>query len=73
MFRRLFIDHPASVDESYFEHMFASLKTAGKLGRAAAACVVHAMVPGLCKTTGSTAILKLHAEVMPRRFEQPTL
>ncbi len=73
MLRQLFIDHPASVGESYGAHLVASLRTAGKLGTAAAACVVHALVPGLCKTTGSTAILRLHAEVMPRRFEQPTL
>jgi len=73
MLRQLFVDHPASVGESYAVHLFASLRTAAKLGVAAAACVVHALVPGLCKTTGSTAILALHAEVMPRRFEQPTL
>jgi len=73
MIRRLLLDHPASVGESYFEHMRASLGTAGKLARAAGACVVHAVVPGLCKTTGSTAIMRLHAEVIPRRFDQPTL
>ncbi len=73
MFARLFIDHPRSVGEGYVEHLVASLTTAGKLAAASAACVVHALVPGLCKTTGSTAILKLHAEVMPRRFDQPTL
>ena len=70
---QLFLDHPASVGESYMDHLRASLGTAAKLGTAAAACVVHALVPGLCQTTGSTAILRLHAEVMPRRFDQPTL
>ena len=73
MLARLFVDHPRTVGESYFEHMRASLGTAFKLARASAACVVHAVVPGLCKTTGSTAILKLHAEVSPRRYDQPTL
>ncbi|TRW18105.1 DUF6356 family protein [Glacieibacterium frigidum] len=73
MFARLFIEHPRTVGEGYFEHMAASLGTARKLAVASLACVVHAVVPGLCKTTGSTAILKLHAEVAPRRFDQPTL
>lgn len=73
MLRALFLDHPASVGESYGAHCAASLRTAAKLGAAAGACVVHALIPGLCKTTGSTAILQLHAEVMPRRFDQPTL
>ena len=73
MFARLFIDHPRAVGEGYFEHLRTSLGTAATLAAASAACVVHALVPGLCKTTGSTAILKLHAQVAPRRFDQPTL
>ena len=73
MIQRLILDHPRSVGESYFEHMRASLTVAARLAAAAAGCVVHAVVPGLCRTTGSNAILKLHAEVMPRRFDQPTL
>ena len=73
MLARLFIDHPRTVGEGYLEHMVASLGTARKLIAAGLACVVHALVPGLCKTTGSTAILKLYGEVAPRRFDQPTL
>ena len=72
MFARLFTEHPASVGESYFQHMGESLKIGGRLFAAALGCLVHAIVPGLCKTTGSTAILTLHKEVMPRRFDQPT-
>ena len=72
MFARLFIDHPASVGEGYFHHMGESLKIGGRLLRAALGCVVHAFVPGLCKTTGSTAILTLAREISPRRFDQPT-
>jgi hypothetical protein len=73
MFARLFIEHPRTVGEGYFEHMSAALSVARRLAVASAACVVHAIVPGLCKTSGSTAILKLHAEIAPRRFDQPTL
>lgn len=73
MIRRLMIDHPASVGESYFEHMRASLTVAARLAAAAAGCVVHAIVPGWCTTAGSNAILKLHSEIYPRRFDQPTL
>ncbi len=72
MFSRLFIDHPKTVGESYFEHMAASMTVAGRLALASSKCVVHAFVPGLCKTAGSDAILKLHSEVLPRRFDQPT-
>lgn len=73
MIRRLLLDHPRTVGETYFEHMRASLATATRLGAAAGACAVHAVIPALCKTTGSTAILKLHGEIYSRRFDQPTL
>ncbi len=73
MIGRLLLDHPHAVGETYFEHMRASLTTAARLARAAAACIVHAFVPALCTTTGSTAILQLHGEIYPRRFDQPTL
>ncbi len=72
MFTRLFVDHPRTVGESYFAHMAASLTVAGRLAMASAKCVVHALVPGLCRTAGSDAILKLHGEILPRRFDQPT-
>ena len=72
MFARLFVDHPASVGESYAQHFAAAARVGVKLAVAAAACFIHALVPGLCKTTGSTAILKLHDEIVPRRFDQPT-
>lgn len=73
MLARLFVDHPRAVGEGYFEHMRASLSVAARLAAAAGASFVHALVPGLCTTRASTAILKLHAEVAPRRFDQPTL
>ncbi len=73
MFARLFIEHPRTVNESYGEHMGAAFGVGGRLFVAALKCFVHGVVPGLCKTAGSDAILKLHGEISPRRFDQPTL
>lgn len=73
MFARLFTDHPRVVNESYGEHMGAAFTVGGRLLAAALKCFVHGVVPGLCKTAGSDAILKLHGEISPRRFDQPTL
>lgn len=73
MFNRLFTDHPKAVGESYFEHMAASWGVAFRLFAAGSKCVVHGFVPGLCKTAGSDAIMTLHREIAPRRFDQPTL
>lgn len=63
MFRRLFLDHPASVGESYGEHFrvaggFAWAMMVGALG-----ALVHAFVPSLCQRTGSTTIKRLHARL----------
>ena len=73
MFARLFVNHPRTVNESYFEHLLAAFTVAGRLAAASAKCIVHGFVPGLCKTAGSDAIFKLHGEISPRRFDQPTL
>lgn len=73
MFEKLFTEHPRTVGESYLEHMRASWGVALQLISAGVKCIVHGLVPGLCKTAGSDAILTLHREIAPRRFDQPTL
>jgi hypothetical protein len=60
MFRKLFIDHPQSVGETYFEHQAAALSYAGPLLVAGLAATVHAIIPGLCQKTGSKTIIRLH-------------
>jgi hypothetical protein len=67
MFQRLFIDHPASVRESYLEHMMMAGGFGWTLLRASLACFVHALVPGLCERTGSTLIRELHGRMVTHR------
>lgn len=71
MFRRLFVQHPASVGETYFEHM----RMAGSFGwamlQASSACFVHALVPGLCEKTGSGIIRDLHGRMVVNRRTKP--
>ncbi|MGE7207342.1 DUF6356 family protein [Sphingomonas sp. NPDC019816] len=67
MFRRLFTEHPESVGESYVEHFdvaarFGVIMIAGGVG-----ALVHAVVPGLCTTTGSDTVARLHAEMVAKR------
>jgi hypothetical protein len=71
MYRRLFIDHPASVNESYVEHMGMAAGFGWTLLRASTACFVHALVPGLCEKTGSTLIRELHARMVTNRLRKP--
>lgn len=72
MLDRLFLEHPRTVGESYGQHMTAALGVGSRLFVASLKCVVHAFVPALCKTSGSDAIVKLHSEIAPRRYDQPT-
>ena len=62
----LFLDHPASVNESYFGHMRFALGFAFWLGVAALAALVHALVPALCETTASRILKRLHARIENR-------
>ncbi|MEM9968772.1 MAG: DUF6356 family protein [Pseudomonadota bacterium] len=60
MFARIFLDHPAKVDETYLQHMLFALRFAGWLGVAGAAALVHALVPSLCEKTASGIIKMLY-------------
>lgn len=63
---RLFTSHPASVGETYDEHMRVALSFAGPLAKAAGAALVHAFLPFLFTTTASLIVKGLH-ERMTRR------
>lgn len=67
MFTRLFLQHPRSVGESYLEHQRHALGFGFSLLFASLACFVHAIVPGLCVRTGSTAIARLHSRMVTSR------
>ncbi|MFT6896839.1 MAG: uncharacterized membrane protein YjjP (DUF1212 family) [Paraglaciecola sp.] len=69
MFKKLFYDHPASLQETYVQHFFHAMGFSIKLFKAALACFIHALVPGLCIKTGSRAITKLHHSMVLFRVE----
>lgn len=67
LFSRLFTHHPEAAGESYLQHMAFALRFGTRLLRASLAAYAHAMVPGVCETTASTAILGMHEEIRTRR------
>jgi Family of unknown function (DUF6356) len=67
MFSRLFIDHPRSVDESYWQHFGVAFRFGCAMGKGAIGAFVHALVPGLCITTGSDTALKLTQGIIAQR------
>ena len=62
----LFLDHPATVNESYFQHMRFAFGFAFWLGVAAMAALVHAVIPAFCETTASRILKRLHARIESR-------
>lgn len=69
MFKQLFTEHPKSVNETYIQHFFTSMSFSTKLFKAATACFIHALVPGLCIKTGSKAITELHVKMVAFRVK----
>ena len=65
-FSALFLDHPATVNETYFGHMRFAFGFAFWLGVAAGAAVVHAVVPALCETTASRILKRLNDRMESR-------
>lgn len=66
MFRR-FTDHPASVNESYFEHMAMAFGFGGRMLLGGLACLVHGLFPWLCLTRGSDTVRTLHHRMVSHR------
>jgi uncharacterized protein DUF6356 len=71
---RAFTEHPASVDESYGEHLFRAVCFGTRMMWAGLACVVHGVLPFLFVRTGSRAIAELNERmVLNRRMRLPPI
>ncbi len=68
--KRIFADHPASVGESYFEHLTRATFIGVRMVASGFACLVHALVPSAFTHTGSQTIERLHREVIALRNRQ---
>lgn len=62
--RNYFTEHPASVGESYRQHLRVATRYSAQLFLAAGACAVHAVIPKLFTTTASTKIKDLHSQMV---------
>ncbi|WP_420547312.1 DUF6356 family protein [Curvivirga sp.] len=70
MLKNLFTEHPASVGESYFQHMGVALSFTSSLAFATFACLMHAFFPFLFVKTGSLKITELHDRMVANRHGQ---
>ncbi|WP_043836926.1 DUF6356 family protein [Muricoccus aerilatus] len=62
-----FTDHPASVGETYTEHMHTAAWFGWRMLVGSLACFVHALLPFLFTRTGSTTIAQLHDRMVVNR------
>ncbi len=69
---KYFIDHPASVGETYSAHLLTASTFGIKLFIAAIVCLVHAVLPFLFKETGSRIITDLHGRMVVHRQNHVT-
>jgi hypothetical protein len=65
--RTLFTEHPATVGETYLQHLHAASGFGLRMLAAGLACLVHAVLPFLFTRTGSDAIADLHARMVAQR------
>ncbi len=67
MLKSLFTAHPASVNETYGEHMTVASGFALRMVLGGFACLVHGFLPFLFVKTGSTVIGELHQRMVTQR------
>lgn len=67
LLRTVFVEHPASVGETYLGHLLTASRFGATMIIAGAACVIHGIVPVLFTTRGSDAIRALHQRMIVNR------
>ncbi len=64
---RAFTEHPASVGETYAEHLTNAVCFGSRMLIAGIACLVHGVLPFLFVRTGSRAITELNDRLTARQ------
>lgn len=67
MLREPFLDHPASVGETYREHLRVATGFGARLTLGGVKCMAHGLLPFLFRTSGSDTVRALHAELVATR------
>ncbi|MBY8820816.1 DUF6356 family protein [Sphingomonas colocasiae] len=63
----LLTDHPASVGETYLEHMGQATSFGTTMILAGIACLIHGLIPAWFVSTGSKTISRLHDRMVINR------
>ena len=69
MISRIFLEHPQKVDETYLQHLAFATRFSLTLLAAAAAALVHALIPCLFEKTASRIVARLYDRTHNRGAE----
>jgi len=69
--KTLFTEHPEAVGETYTEHFGVAMGYSLRLLGASGAAFMHALLPFTFKTTASTAIKAMYADMTGRGATDP--
>ena len=64
---KLFTEHPASVGESYGEHLLVASSFGLRMILGGVACMIHGLLPFLFVRTGSAQVSQLHQTMVANR------
>ena len=67
IWRRLFTEHPASVNETYFQHFASAMSFGLRMVWGGIVCMVHAFIPAVYCTRASGIIGELHDRMIVNR------
>ena len=67
--KKLFTDHPHSMDETYFEHIICAAGYGLRMIYAGIAAVIHSIFPFLFETTASDLAKEINGDVKIREDE----
>ena len=65
--RRLFLDHPRSLDMSWARHAVGAVAIGATLVGAGLACLIHAIVPGWFTQTAGKTVTSMYDHMVRRR------
>ena len=71
MLRKLLLEHPEQIGETYTEHAAHATRIGLRMIGAGLACLVHALLPGLCVRTASRTVESITG-LMQSRSNTPT-
>jgi Family of unknown function (DUF6356) len=70
---QLFTAHPASVGETYFQHLVQAARFGARLVLAGVACLIHSLLPFLFVHTARDMVKDLYEHIVLNRARRPTV